>query len=222
MANSQLLVIVAVAMVAGVILFRLYAVLGRRTGNERPPRERFQPLPGGDSAADKVVALPGLRGDAAPARPVDELGQALSDIKLADRGFETERFLAGAKKAHELIVTAFAAGDRDSLKPLLSEEVFAAFDHAIKEREGRSETVKYTVVGYKDVKIVHASLKGRIAEITVSFGVQFISATVNAAGAVVAGDAAAVRDITDIWTFSRDTRAGDPNWTLVATSGGEV
>jgi predicted lipid-binding transport protein (Tim44 family) len=222
MANTQLLVIVAVAMVAGVILFRLYTVLGRRTGNERERLSRFDST--ANKAADSIVALPDrnrLRGDASATRPLDDIEQAMMDIKLADRTFETEHFVNGAKKAHELIVTAYAKGDRETLRPLLSDEVFDAFDHAIKDRQSRGETVKFTLVGYKDAKISHASLKGRTAEITLNFAVQFISSTSNASGAVIEGDPAAVRDVTDVWTFSRDLRGSDPNWTLVATSGGE-
>lgn len=224
MANSQLLVILAVAMVAGVILFRLYAVLGRRTGNERDPRERLRRLNGPDTR-DGAVALPdrtGPRSDTAAVRPSDPVESALTDIKLADRNFETDHFVSGAKKAHEIIVTAFAKGDHDALRPLLSAEVLATFEHAMKEREDRRETVKFTFVGYKDVKIVHASLKGRSAEVTLSFQVQFISSTTDASGAVVEGDPANVRDVTDVWTFARELRGSDPNWILVATSGGEI
>ena len=119
MANSQLLVIVAVAMVAGIILFRLYAVLGRRTGNEREPQDRFRGL---SSAAkepvDNVVALPGPRGDAVAAKPLDETERAMIDIELADRNFETEHFISGAKKAHEMIVTAFAVRSKNHLNVL--------------------------------------------------------------------------------------------------------
>ena len=222
MANTQLLVIVAVAMVAGVILFRLYMILGRRTGNERERLSRFDRT--ANETADSVVALPDrnrLRGDAVAARPLDDVEQALTDIKLADRTFETDHFVSGAKKAHELIVTAYAKGDRETLRPLLNDEVYETFEHALRDRQSRGETVKFTLVGYKDVKISHASLKGRMAEITISFVVQFISSTSNASGAVIEGDPAAVRDVTDVWTFSRDLRGSDPNWTLVATSGGE-
>lgn len=209
-------------MVAGIVLFRLFAILGRRTGNEREPRERFRPAGGSQPERnDNVVALPGLRSEAPQTKPLSELEQALTDIKLADRQFEPDHFVAGGKKAHELIVTAYAKGDRAALKPLLNDEVYSTFDHAMKERESRKETVRFTLVGYKDAKITHASIKNRIAEITVSFAVQFISSTTNAEGTVIEGDPAAVRDVVDIWTFSRDTRASDPNWTLIATSGGE-
>src|SRR5208282_6176741 len=103
------------------------------------------------------------RGDAVATKPLDDVEQALMDIKLADRTFETDHFVSGAKKAHELIVTAFAKGDRETLRPLLSDEVFAAFDRVLKAREGRKESIKFTLVGYKDVKITHALLKGRMA-----------------------------------------------------------
>jgi predicted lipid-binding transport protein (Tim44 family) len=226
MAHSQLLVIIAVAIFAGVILFRLYTVLGRRTGNEREPGEGLRPVGGNTTpGGDNVVALPdrtGTRGDSVQAKPIDDVERGLTDIKLADRGFETEHFVAGAKKAHEMIVTAFATGDRAALKPLVSDEVYAAFDHAIKDREARHETVKFTVVGYKAVKITHAVLKGRTAEITLAFVSQVISSTSDTAGAIIEGDPANTRDVTDVWTFARDAGARDPNWTLVATSGGEV
>lgn len=224
MPNSQFFDIFLFAVIAGVILFRLYTVLGRRTGNERPPQESYR-LSGrtpADAPApkDNVVPLPiAARPSQTAEAPTDAVARGLMDIKLADRSFETEHFISGARAAYELIVTAFARGDRTQLKPLLSEEVFAAFGQVISGREQRKETVSFTFVGFKDIKIVHAALKGRSAEITLAFGSQFISATANADGAVIEGDAKSVRDVTDVWTFARDVRARDPNWLLVATSG---
>lgn len=222
MANSQLLDILLIAMVAGVILFRLYTVLGRRTGHERPPQENYRlsgnaPVRTGDDAAkdpSRTATRPALAE-----RPSDPLASGLVDIQLADRAFDKDHFATGARAAYEMIVTAFAGNDRTTLRPLLSEEVYAAFDGAIHGREQRGEKVSFTFVGFKDVKIVAAALKGRLAEVTLSFNAQFISATTGAAGTVVEGDTKTVREVTDVWTFSRDVRARDPNWTLVATSG---
>jgi predicted lipid-binding transport protein (Tim44 family) len=225
MASSQLLDILLIAMVAGIILFRLYTVLGRRTGHERPPQENYRFSRNPDAAPpadDKVVALPdrgAVRADPGSEKPSDPVARGLLDIGLADRNFETDHFVAGARSAYEMIIVAFAKGDRAALRSLLSDEVYAAFDHAIAAREARHETIEFTFVGFKDVKIVEALLKGRAAEVTVAFGAQFISATSDASGKVVEGDAKSVRDVTDVWTFSRDTRARDPNWTLIATSG---
>jgi len=221
MPDGQYLEILLFAVVAGVILFRLYTVLGRRTGQEQPPPERLR-LSGNAPAEpvkDNVVALPSRAGQIAD-RPADPVARGLFDIKLADKGFETEHFIAGAKSAYELIVTAFARGDRTQLRPLLGGEVFAAFESVIAGREQRKEHVEFTFVGFKDVKIVHAALKGRAAEITIAIGAQFISATLGGDGQLLEGDAKSVRDVTDVWTFTRDVRARDPNWLLVATSGG--
>ena len=222
MAESQVLDVILLV-VAGIVLFRLYTVLGRRTGNERP-REDFR-LSGPQSAPgapDNVVKL----SDRAAAKPepvrdggTDPVAGALLDIKLADRTFETEHFVHGAKAAYEMVLTAFAKPDRATLKPLLSDEVFGAFDTTIAGREERGERVAFTFVGFKDVKVAHAALKGRTAEITVAFGAQFISSTADAHGTVIEGDPKTVRDVTDVWTFARDVRARDPNWILVATSG---
>jgi predicted lipid-binding transport protein (Tim44 family) len=221
MANSEILDIVLIA-VAGFLLFRLYTVLGRRTGHERPSDDagyRFQPDPEAPAtpAADNVTALAGAKQ--ADARPSDPVAQGLADIKGADRSFETERFLSGARQAYETIVTAYANADRAALKPLLSDEVFQAFEQSVAARESAKETTQFTFVGFKDAKIVHAALNARAAEVTVAFGAQFISAVMSAQGAVIEGSPTTVRDVTDVWTFARDTRARDPNWTLVATSG---
>lgn len=218
MANTQLLEILLLALVAGVILFRLYTVLGRRTGDEPPPKA-YRVGPPAEQSADKpVVALPAPRG---VDMPTDPLARGLMEIKLADRNFEQGHFLAGARHAYELVLTAFSNNDRVTLKPLLSDEVYAAFDAAIREREARGETVHFTFIGFKDVKIVAAALRGKMADITVAFTAQFISSTANAQGEVVAGDPKSVHEVTDIWAFERNVRAGDPNWTLVHTSGEE-
>lgn len=222
MANSQLLDIFLIAMVAGIILFRLYTVLGRRTGHERPPQEnyRLSRNPEAPAADDNVVALPtAKRADPADDKPADPVARGILDIKLADRAFESEHFLAGARAAYETIVTAFAKGDRGALRALLSDEVYNAFDAAIGAREAGRQKIAFTFVGFKDAKIAQAGLKARMAEVTVAFGAQFISATSDAAGAVIEGDVKSVRDVTDVWSFARDTRSRDPNWTLVATSG---
>ena len=224
MADSQLLGILLIAMVAGVILFRLYTILGRRTGNEREPQERLRRVAGAmpPASPDNVVALPDRASTPAEQQSGanDPVARGLLDIRLADRRFETDRFLDGARHAYEMIVTAFAARDRATLRPLLSDEVYAAFDVVMRGHEERKESVAYSFAGFKSVRITHAALKAPNEEITVEFTAQFTSTTTDGAGAVIEGDPKTVRDVTDIWSFARDTRAGDPNWTLVATSGG--
>ncbi|HEY1615475.1 MAG TPA: Tim44/TimA family putative adaptor protein [Rhizomicrobium sp.] len=222
MANSQLLGILLIAMVAGIILFRLYTVLGRRTGNERESRDPLRRVGGPVPAetSDKVVALADRTQARAEANVNPAASQGLLQIGQVDRTFETAHFLDGARHAYEIIVTAFAARDRAALRPLLSDEVYAAFDSVMRGHEDRKETVSYSFVGFKNTQVTHAELKGQMAEITVEFASQFISAVSDANGAVVEGDAKAVRDVVDVWTFARDVHTSDPNWHLVATSSG--
>lgn len=219
MANSQLFLILALAMVAGIILIRLYSVLGRRTGNEREAGEKWRfgraANAAGAAVGDNVVALP-QRSAASGGDPV---ARGLMDIKLADRRFDTDHFLEGARKAYEMIVTAYAAGDRATLRPLLSDEVFTAFDQVMAAHDARKEKVTFAFGGYTSVKIVHAEMKGQTAEITVEFAAQYRSSTTNADGVLVEGDATTMRDVVDHWTFARELKASDPNWILVATSG---
>lgn len=216
MAVSQLLYIVLIATVAGIILFRLYMVLGRRTGHERPPQDSYRLGP--QEAQDTVGAPPKLAHVSPGERPSDPVARGLFDVGLSDRSFEREHFIKGARAAYEMILGAFAANDRATLKPLLSDEVFGAFDAVMRRREQNGEKATLTLVGFTDVKIIAATLKGDVAEITLAFGAQLISATMSAGGAVIEGDDKSVHEVTDVWTFSRDVRSRDPNWMLVATS----
>ena len=222
MANSQLFLILVLAMVAGIILIRLYSVLGRRTGNEREPGAKWRfgspqgPSSPEKAAGDNVVALPGRTAPVGS----DPVAQGLLDIKLADRSFETDHFVSGARKAYEIIVKAYAGGDRATLKPLLSDEVFAAFDSVISARDARHEKTAFTFGGIANTTVTHAEMKGRTAEITVEFSAQYTSSTTGEDGVVVDGDPATMRSVVDHWTFARDLKSSGPNWILVATSGG--
>jgi predicted lipid-binding transport protein (Tim44 family) len=117
-----------------------------------------------------------------------------------------------------MIARAYADGDRAALKPLLGADVYASFDSAITAREKAGHKVDFSFVGLKQASLEEAGLRDRIAEVTVRFVSELISATRDAAGAVIEGAAGVVREVTDVWTFARDTRSSDPNWKLIATS----
>ena len=221
--------------IAVVVFLRLRSVLGRRTGNERPPFDpysRRESLPG--AAGDKVIDLPrraaGPTAEASADIPPaaaerfksiapegSPLNGGLTAVAAADRSFDPDEFVAGAKAAYEMIVTAFAEGDRKSLKQLLSRDVYEGFVAAISEREGRGETIEFRFVGIDKAEITGAAVKGTTAQITVRFLSKLISATHDKDGAVIDGDPVHVGDVTDIWTFARDTTSRDPNWKLIAT-----
>jgi predicted lipid-binding transport protein (Tim44 family) len=220
------------------IFLRLRSVLGQRTGRERPP---YDPYSARDvvrsPASDKVVTLPPRTAESStrPAEPAEppadrwkdvvESGSAaaagLDAIAAADQNFDAKHFIAGARAAYEMIVTAFAAGDRKQLRDLLSREVFDGFDSAIGERERRGETAETRFVSIDASTITAAELRNRVAQITLRFVSKLVSTTRDTAGAVVDGSAEKVTDVTDVWTFTRDTSSRDPNWKVVATEAGE-
>jgi predicted lipid-binding transport protein (Tim44 family) len=219
-------------LVAAVLIFlQLRSVLGRRTGNEKPPFDPYTPrdaAPKAPAAEDgKVVTLPKRDGVVdederysyadAVAKPGTALNASLRELVKTDPSFKPKEFINGARMAYEMIVMAFADGDRKTLKGLLSREVFEGFDAAISEREARGEVVKSTFVGIEKADITHADIKDSEEQITVRIISQLISATHDKSGALVDGDAEAVTEVNDIWTFARDIRSRDPNWKLIAT-----
>lgn len=222
------------------VFIRLRSVLGKRTGNERPPFDPYskpdENAGQGSAGPDNVIPMPGQN---APAehdgeRQEDDtvvadkvapsgsaLNEALRSILSVDHSFEPEPFLQGAKAAYEMIVTAFAEGDRKTLKNLLSKEVYEGFVSAINDREKRDERVESTFVGIDKAEIVEAALKDKVAQVTVKLQSQLISATLDKDGEVIDGDPNKVSEVIDIWTFARDTASRDPNWKLVATESAE-
>ena len=141
----------------------------------------------------------------------------LTQVKLADKDFDPIAFVNGAKVAFEMVIAAFAQGDSRSLRPLLSNDVYEDFTGAIKAREEANETLETTLVGFNDAEIIEAEVQGKTAFVTVKFVTEQVNVTRDTEGKVVDGDESHVTAITDIWTFARNTRSRDPNWTLVAT-----
>jgi predicted lipid-binding transport protein (Tim44 family) len=219
------------------IFLRLRSVLGQRTGRERPPydpystRDAVRP-----STNDNVVTLPPRGADvgqkpAADAEPAERwkgiadagspAATGLDAIVAQDPGFNAPQFITGARAAYEMIVTAYAQGDRRSLKNLLSKEVYDGFEAAIKERETRGEKAETRFVSIDKADIIGAEVKGKTAQVTVRFVSQLVSVTRDRDGNVIDGNPDKVTDVTDVWTFARDLGSRDPNWKLVATEAGQ-
>ena len=222
------------------IFLRLRSVLGQRTGRERPPYDPYSAARDAvrPAATDNVVALPGRAPDNTSQKPeepaeqpldrwkgVAESGSALAAsldaIARDDKRFDPKHFIAGARAAYEMIVTAFATGDRRALRNLLSREVYEGFEGAIRERETRGEKVETRFVSIASADIISAEMRGRTAQVTVRFVSQLITVTRDKAGTVIDGNPDKVSDVTDIWTFARDISSSDPNWKLVATEAGQ-
>jgi predicted lipid-binding transport protein (Tim44 family) len=224
------------------IFLRLRSVLGQRTGRERPPYDPYSAREARSPVTDKVVTLPprpSSPAEPAVTRPADPAPQPATDrwkdvaesgssvasgldaIIAADPSFDAKHFITGARAAYEMIVTAFAEGDRRQLKNLLSREVYDGFDAAITEREGRGETAETRFVSIDGSTITGAELRARTAQITIRFVSKLVSATRERSGNVIEGNAEKVTDVTDVWTFARDISSRDPNWKVIATEAGQ-
>jgi len=218
------------------IFLRLRSVLGQRTGRERPPYDPFTARDARPATNEKVVALPGRTPETVsrPVEPVDSaerwkgvaesgspVASGLDAIVAADRTFDAQQFLGGARGAYEMIVGAFASGDRRTLKNLLSREVYDGFEAAIRDREAKGESIENRFVSLDGADIKAAELRGNTAQVTVRFVSQLITATRDRAGNVIDGNPEKVSEVTDVWTFARDVTSRDPNWKLVATEAGQ-
>jgi predicted lipid-binding transport protein (Tim44 family) len=225
------LIVIAVAVF---VLFRLRSVLGTRTGNERPPMERRKPVAEATSEDTVVPLRP--RGTVAPeldedhrARKIEaeieqfskgneELAVGLKDVVEADPTFTPKSFLEGAKQAYEMVVTAYASGDRPLLKNLLEKDVFEGFQRAIADREAAGQSVDFTFVGLPKIEISDAEYDKKNVLVTVRFHAEVVSATRDKDGNLVEGNADQVQTIADEWTFARNPKSRDPNWKVVTTS----
>jgi predicted lipid-binding transport protein (Tim44 family) len=204
------------------IFLRLRSVLGQRTGSERPPFDRTARNAVQGAQDNNVVPIPGKvapptdrwKGLTEPGTP---LAQGLDAIAAQDSSFDPRHFLSGARGAYEMIVLAFANGDRRALRDLLSSEVYESFEAVIRDRERHEQKTETRFVSIDKAELVGAETRDRSAQLTVRFVSQMISVTRDKAGTIVDGNPDKVADITDVWTFARDTTSRDPNWKLVGT-----
>lgn len=220
----QFLDIILFAMIAAFLVLRLRSVLGRRSGHERRPPDLVSQRKQDAAGNDNVVELPDRTKEAADdedfgpeAESEDPLADGLTQIRIADSSFDPQEFLAGARTAFEMVVENFAEGNAKALRTMLNDEVFENFAAAIKQREEAGETLETTLIGIKNAETLEARMEGRTAFVTVKFVTEQVNLTRDKSGEVVDGDPSRVTDVTDIWTFARNARARDPNWTLVET-----
>jgi predicted lipid-binding transport protein (Tim44 family) len=210
------------AMVAAFIALRLRSVLGRRTGQERRRSGGFGPARS-NGAADNVVALPDRSSsvsevDAGIADLADgRLKAGLGRIRQADPRFDPKAFVTGARAAFEMIVEAYSAGEKDALRPLLADDVFHGFAGAIDHRKAAGQTLDTQLIAIRSAELADAQLRGSNARVSLRFTSEQVNVVRDASGAVVEGDPGTAEEVVDIWTFERDTRSADPNWTLVET-----
>jgi len=218
---------VVFAVVAIFVIFKLRSVLGTRTGAERRPLDPTTPARGDPPVANGNVIPIGGVARAAGAPPADRwkgfaekgspLAAGLDAILSAEPAFTAADFLSGARAAYEMIIVAFAAGDLATLRRLLTPDALANFATAIQARKAAEQTMKTTLVSIDAAELVDARVVGTTATLAVRFAAKLVSATFDSAGAVVEGSTTTVVDHLDVWTFTRQLGARDPNWQLSAT-----
>lgn len=228
--DYQILEIIFLAAIAVFVLLRLRSVLGRRTGHERR-RDSVaarESMPSSSQSNDNSVngagqAAEDSAGEASSSR-IDSvapqgsaLNQTLTEIQLADRQFDIDGFIGGARAAYQIIVEAYGKGDKAALKPLLSDSVFNSFGAAIDERSAADQTMEFELVGIKEAQITAAKLEDRQVEVTVSFETEIVTSVKSADGEIVSGDPTTVVTVIDVWSFARDVKAKTPDWLLVDT-----
>lgn len=219
------------ALVAAGLVFWLRSVLGTRHGEER---ERPDPLLSGEgtqSTPENAPARDELLGAeeqimALADKPRRNYGvdnktaeNALIEIAKIDKSFDIDFFLEGSQDAFAMIVESFAEGDRDTLKNLLGNDVYSAFDGAITERENRKETQVTDIHAIRKATVIAARIEGKMAFITVKFTADETSVTRDENGEIIAGDPDRITKMNDIWTFGRNVKSKDPSWLVYETRG---
>ena len=231
--------IILIGLVAVFLILRLRAVLGKRTGNERPPaRDPFTPpapppppastprIGDAPSGNDKVIPLP--NGNGRPPLSINAPGgirttvmpnatAGVAAVRAADPNFEPMGFAGGARAAFTTIVEAFAKGETAPLRGLLDPQTFASFEAAIRGRAERREKAETTLIGFEASDIAGAEMQGSFEQVTVRFVSEQINVVRNAEGQIADGNPNEVQKVVDLWTFRRDTKSSDPNWLLVKT-----
>ena len=187
--------IILLAMIAGFIILRLRSILGRKTGHEDKIYPRF---------SEKKF----------------EEFKKQHDVKFEKRdskeleGKERENFIRGAEVAYETIITAFAKGDKKSLKELLTPRMATNFNQAISDREDKGIKSELTFIGMKESNLEKfEKTQGNIFA-TVKFVSDIISVKKDKDNNVLEGNPDRIKTVTDHWKFSKKETSNSPNWYL--------
>ncbi len=224
--------IVILAMIAAFLGLRLYSVLGRRAEHEEEPIQGRFDATGDAPAAPRQSVAPSVAQSVVPnaaaqlqprllvpgVTPAIERG--LREITAADRRFDLQPFVDGAKGAYRMILEAFWRGDKDELAQLCDSDVYAGFVTAIDARLAAGETLENRLVRIDDATVVAASFQAPMARIAMRFTADIAAVTRDAQSQVIAGSLDDAIETRDMWTFSRNVSSAEPDWLLDETDEG--
>ena len=191
--------IILLAIMAGFILLRLRSTLGKGADN-MPMKARFTQAQSNEEFIKSAVE---------------------DEVKQDPTKFDEKTFIKGAEAAYEIIINAFAKGDRKTLKPLLTKELFKNFEGVIKERSSKKISSEMTFIGIKETKILDIDSKDTFYKIKTKFVSEIVNCLKNDKGEVIEGNPEEIKLVTDVWVFEKDLKNSDPTWYLTELSSEE-
>ena len=209
-------------LVAVFLIIRLRSVLGRRTGNEKRPKDIFM-YQDTTLGTDKKKILDGkqsIKSKFHNKLSTEKENNALEKIYYIDKSFSPKKFLSGAKIAFKTIIQSYAKGEINKIKHLMSTDVFSIFSKEIKSRTRKKYILEHTLVSIKSADIENANFKSSIADIVVKFISEQVNLLKNEKGKILKGNDEYIENHTNYWTFSKDLKSSNPNWKLVVTKAG--
>ena len=189
--------IIILAMFAGFIILRLRNILGRKTGHQSKPINRY--FPKGMETLKDIE-----NNEAIKSGNIDEEAK--------------KQFLKGAEIAYEEIITSFAKGDKKVLRGLLEKNMFNRFSEVIDERKSKELKYETTFIGLKSSKILEFKKIENIYKVTVNFVSEIITCVKNKNNQLIEGNPDTIKTVNDVWKFSKNMWSQDPTWYLVETS----
>lgn len=203
------------AVIAAFILYRLYLTLGERTGFDESMKENQEKIVSLSKAREQKQDNNRMKDQLKELPPAVRPG--IEAIAKQDKEFDLKEFVEGATSAFEVIIESFAKEDLQTLKELLSSDLYDAFESAVQERRDQGLKLENTIVRFESVKLTSAQLSNKIARIGVEFTTEQIPIMRDDKGDIVEGNPQQIDQVVDSWLFERDTRSSDPNWRLVQT-----
>ncbi len=222
--EPQFLDLVFLAVIVLLLVLRLRSVLGTRPASEEKNRNSVD----NDRETSKIVDISEYRtvenvSDATGADDFEktdntpEVIQSLRKIKETFPTFNLPDFMQKAPKAFEYIALAFAAGNKEDLKPLLSADLYKKFEKVIDERIQKGQTAEFSLIGFKKIRLLKAEIIGDFVELTVEFETEQTNLVKDSEGKTIIGDPTYIETVTDIWTLRKDMKTSTPVWILAAT-----
>lgn len=216
--------LIVLAMFAGFIILRLRGELGNKTGNEPNPPHMNDPAHPKHNTYNGTDDVDGtydqVENNVIPLEGDPELRSAFKKIHAADHSFNLDNFLHGAKTVYQMVLESFWQGDRDSLRTYLSNDVYNQFEGAITAREEAGHHLENKILDIVGVDVIEASIKNKVAEISVHFKTEIVAVTRDKDGKAIDGNMSDAVTLNDKWTFTHDMGSNDPSWLLVATRAG--